>query len=170
MEILALSDKSFRIKGKQTTLVINPMDKSAVFDAAVVFDIPQGVLKLKDETLTIDGPGEYEVGGLKITGLRLDEAIAYIFSVDDLRIILLDNRTLAKFHAKLPDVNLVVIMVVSDDDLSNATNVAGSAVLYYGEKAEEVVTKFIKEGVSRTNKYSVTKDKLPTEVQQILLV
>ncbi len=170
MEITSLAKNSLKIKGKQTSVVVNPLDKSVTFEAAVVFDSPKSLLKLKSDILTIDGPGEYEIGGLKITGVRYEDSVSYTFIVDDVRIVLVDNKTLAKFHSKLPDVNLVIVMVSSEDDLSSATNVAGSAVLYMGDKSDEVVNKSIKEGVTKTSKYTVTKDKLPTEVQQLLLV
>ncbi len=170
MEITKLSINSLKIRGKQTSVVVNPQDKVVTFEAAVIFNTSSSSLKLKPDILTIDGPGEYEIGGLKITGVRYEDSVTYTFIVDEVRIGLIDNKTLAKFHAKLPDVNVLVVMVTSEDDLSISTNVANSAVLYMGDKAEEVINKYIKEGVSKSNKYTVTKDKLPTEVQQILLV
>lgn len=169
MEIAYLSSISLRIKSKQATVVVNPMDKVTSYSAAVIFQLSEAKTKASSDVLIINGPGEYEVGGIKISGTNYEGNVAYTLVVDDVRVLLVDTKTLAKYHQKLQDMDIVVVAVTSDDDLSVATNVAGSAVLYTGEKAEEVVNKTIKEGVTKANKFSTTKDKLPTEVQQILL-
>ena len=169
MEIAYLSSTSLRIKGKQTTIVVNPVDKAASYSAAIVFQLPETKIKPIDNVLIINGPGEYEIGGMKISGTYYDANIVYTFSVDEVRVLLVDNKTLSKYHQKLQDMDIAVVSITSDDDPSVATNVASAAVIYTGEKAEEVVNKTIKEGVTKANKFSTTKDKLPTEVQQILL-
>lgn len=169
MEITSVSSTSLRIKSKQATIVVNPHDASATYSAAVIFQTEATKLKIAKDILVVNGPGEYEVGGLKISGTRYDENVVYTFVVDEVWVLLVDNKTLAKYHQKLQDMDIVIVSINSEEDPSVATNVANAAVLYIGDKANEVVTKYSKEGLTKTNKFSTTKDKLPTEVQQILL-
>ncbi len=81
MEITYLGHSAFRIKGKKTSIVTDP------FDPAVTgFKIPSvqadivtvshehkdhnNIKAVSGEPLVISGPGEYEVKGVRITGLR----------------------------------------------------------------------------------------------------
>lgn len=81
MEITYLGHSAFRIKGKKTSIVTDP------FDPAVTgFKMPSvqadivtvshehkdhnNIKAVSGESLVISGPGEYEVKGVRITGLR----------------------------------------------------------------------------------------------------
>lgn len=169
MEIVSLSPNSIRIKSKQATIIVNPQEKVSGANAVVIFNQEVKKLKLPSDAVIINGAGDYEVGGVKFSGTRYDTAISYSFIVDDVNILLIDLSALSKNHQKMRDYDVVIVSVDTEEDVAVATNVAGSAVIYIGDKAEAVVTKAIKEGVINTTKFVTTKDKLSTEVQQILL-
>ena len=170
MEITLLSPLSPRLKGKHTTLVVNPQDRNVAHTGALLLgDVDKKILKLNDNAVVIEGPGEYEVGGIKFTGTRLESDLSYSLVIDEVSILLITDKTLVKTHQKLRDYDVVVVYVVLNDDPSVGVNVANSAVLYFGESAGDIVKRFVKEGVQEMNKYVITKDKLPTEVAQICL-
>ncbi len=171
MEIALLSPTSLRLKGKQTTLVVNPQDKNNAYTGALLLgDIDKRILKLHENAVLIQGPGEYEVGGIKFTGTQSDSDLSYSLLIDTVSILLIEGKMLVKTHQKMSDYDIVIVYVTTDEDPSVAANVANSAVLYFGVKASEVLKRVVKEGVQEMSKYVVTKDKLPTEVIQVLLV
>ncbi|HUD44812.1 MAG TPA: hypothetical protein VMR41_04675 [Patescibacteria group bacterium] len=169
MEIALLSANSLRLKGKNTTFVVNPQDKNTSYAAAVVFYSTKENLKINPDAVVIDGAGDYEIGGIKLMASRFENDIIYSFIIDDVSVLLADLKVVSKNHQKLKDYDIVAAYITSDEDPSSAINLASSAVLFFGEKAAESVKKTVKEGLQEMNKYSVTKDKLTTEVAQILL-
>lgn len=69
MEITYLGQSSYKIKTKDLSLVINPVDK---VNADVVLYTGK-VLDAVGERLTITGPGEYELSGVNIFGISTGE-------------------------------------------------------------------------------------------------
>lgn len=165
MEIVSLAANSLRLKGKNVSFVVNPQDKNTSYAAAIIFYADKAKLKISPEAVVITGAGDYEIGGIKLTATRSDTDILYSFIIDDVSVLLTEIHALSKNHAKLKDYDIVIVYMLRDGDVSSAVNVANSAVLYFGEKAADVV----KEGVQEMNKYAVSKDKLPSEVVQVLL-
>ena len=63
MEITLQSTTSLRIKGKHASVFINPQDKTANYNAAILIGNPlKSSLKIREDVVVIDGPGEYEAG------------------------------------------------------------------------------------------------------------
>src|SRR3989344_1580615 len=80
MEISYLGHASFRLKGKQMTVVTDPYDERAgkfpkdVTANMVTVSHDHGdhnqVVKIGGQPFVIDGPGEYEVGGVSVVGIH----------------------------------------------------------------------------------------------------
>ena len=127
-----------RLKGKHATFVVNPQDET---DANAAFFLDDTLPSVKTEnSVMIHGAGDYEIGGVKITGTRGDKGILYSLNIDGI-------ATNAAFLTSL------------------ATNV----IAVYGEKAVETVKGFEKENLQPVTKYSATAGKLPVEVEIVLL-
>ncbi|MDP2659623.1 MAG: MBL fold metallo-hydrolase [Dehalococcoidia bacterium] len=103
MEITWLGHSCFRLKGKGATLLTDPFDASTGYvlgrptaDVVTVsVDLPDHnqVGDVAGEPTVIDGPGEYEVAGVLITGISSPAAGAppgrntvYVMEMDDLRL------------------------------------------------------------------------------------
>lgn len=168
MEIASLPKAFIRIKGKQSTIIVNPSEKHEGNASLFLDEGVESHFSLKDGVV-IASPGEYEVGGLKIRGTRSDSNSTYSLVVDGVDVLLGKLSVLEKIHAKLSDHALVIIDADVVLDPSLATSLASSALIITGEKAKEVVDKFIKENVKIMQKYVTTRDKLPQEVETILL-
>jgi hypothetical protein len=166
MEIALLPKNAVKVKGKHATVIVNPVDDSTDYQAAL---FTQHSGKSKDDAVAISGPGEYEVGGIKISGIKGSAGTVYSVTVDDLDILVGDLSVLEKAQHKLKEHHMVLILTVEERDASFVTSLATNALLLYGDKAKEVIEKFAKEGMTQTGKYQVTKEKLPTEIQTILL-
>jgi len=70
MEITYLENKCLKIKGKKTVLIFNPnlLISKTVGDVVIFLkDINYDLKKVDEYRLVISGPGEYEIGGIKIS-------------------------------------------------------------------------------------------------------
>jgi hypothetical protein len=166
MEIALLPKNAVKVKGKNSTLVINPVDSTTPHQAALFTKEPERTI---DGSIPITGPGEYEIGGIKISGVRASTGTVYSITVDDLDIIIGDLSVLEKAQHKLKEHHVALILTEEEKDASFVTSLATNALLLYGDRAKDVIQKFAKEGMNEMSKYQVTKDKLPQEIQTILL-
>lgn len=168
MDVQLLNKQSLRIKGKRAAVVVNPSEK-AVYNAVILL----GGLKIptnrEEETVVIQGAGEYEIGGIKITGIQADTEVIFSMKVDGIDILIGKIVSLEKMQHKVKDHNVVIAVCDEVVNASFVTSLADNVVLFSGEKAGEVVSRFGKEGISQSNKYTTTLDKLPPEVETVLL-
>ena len=166
MEIALLPKSALRIKGKTATFVVNPQGSASV-NAVLLLD-PNAEFET-EEAVVIKGAGEYEIGGVKITGSRNEKSVLYSMNIDGIDIIVGTISLLSAMQHKLKEYNIVA---VNCDEVTNAsflTSLAINAVLFYGEKAPEVAQGFEKEKLTQMNKYAATLGKLPAEMETILL-
>src|ERR1039457_5118185 len=108
MEISILPHGSLRIKGKHAALVIDPQEKS-VYNAAILLNKTQKNISLGDDIVILYGPGEYEVGGVKIKGSKGDQDTLYSINIDGIDLLLGKINSLDKMQHKLQEHNVVII-------------------------------------------------------------
>lgn len=105
-DIQYLGHSAFRIRGREGIVLTDPYDRSVGFDigkpTAHIVTISHNhpdhtntaaVKPMREKLFTIEGPGEYEVGGVMITGVRtfhdkkkgeeLGRNTAYVIHMDD---------------------------------------------------------------------------------------
>lgn len=168
MEIAYLSKSGLRIKNKQATIAIDPQDKGT-YDAVLVLAKSVEEISYAEETVLVQGVGEYEIGGIKITGLRSEADMLYSMIVDGVEILIGKAQALEKMQHKLKEYNIVVVNCDVEASATFITSLAENVVMFYGEKATIIASSFGKENIKTVAKYSSTKDKLPTEVETVLL-
>lgn len=168
MEIALLPKNSLKIKSKRSFFVVDPAEKSGYNGAIVLNKTPEEV-NLQPDTVVISGPGEYEIGGVKISGARSETDIIYNLNVDGVEILLGKLSSLEKQQHKLKEQDIVVVYVDSMTNASFVTSLASSVVIFYGEQASALVAKFGKGNVATMQKYSGAAGKLPQEVETVIL-
>jgi hypothetical protein len=168
MEISILPHAALRIKGKQMTLGIDQVDKTNSRGTILLHADPKA-LKLPEDNVLINGAGEYEVGGIKITGTRSGQHVVYGMNVDGVEILIGKISSLDAMQHKLKEHHIVVSLCDETVTASFLTSLASNVVIFYGEKGAEISQAFGKENVKPMPKYATTKDKLPTEVETIIL-
>lgn len=167
MEISLLPKNAVKIKGKHSNLVINPATKTDA-NAIIFLGINQTTV-IEKELLVINGPGEYEVGGIKITGIKSGNDTIYSLHVDGIDILLGNQDTIEKIQNKLKEHQIVLLHTSASKDASFVTNFSPRVVLFYGEHAGETIKTINKDGATPITKYQVALEKLPAEMETILL-
>ena len=168
MEIALLSKSGLRIKGKRASFAVDPQEKHE-YEAILLLDKLQDVVAKSESAVIISGYGEYEIGGIKMAATRIESDLIYSMHVDNISILLGKLSALDKIHSKLQEHQIVIANCTDSGNASFITSLAENVVMFYGEKAAEVASGFSKESVKNMNKYSSTKDKLPAEVETVLL-
>jgi len=168
MEIALLPKNSLRIKGKRASFVTDPVDKSS-YVAGLALTQPLENLHIQPDAVAIDSPGEYEIGGIKMSASRSEGDIIYNPNVDGVEVLIGKLSAFDRMQHKLKEQHIVVAYVDSMINASFITSLASSVVILYGENARELASKFGKEGIEYTQKYTAVIDKLPQEVVTVVL-
>jgi hypothetical protein len=168
MEIALVPQSALRIKGKQMTIGVDQVDKTNS-RATIVLHVAPELLKTPEDHVLIDGAGEYEVGGIKINGTRNNQNVLYSMNVDSVEVLVGKISVLDAMQHKLKEHNIVVALCDEVVTASFLTSLASNVVIFYGEKAAEISQAFGKDTVKPMPKYQTTKDKLPQEVETVIL-
>lgn len=168
MEIARLPKNSIRIKGKNATISVDPQEKIEA-NAALIFSILTESANTNAAEVIIDGPGEYETGGIKISATRYDGELVYSLNVDSVSVLIGKAAVLEKVHQKLKEANILIVKCDDISETTSLTSLVTNVIMFYGEKATEVGKAYGSENVKHLPKYSSTIDKLPAEVETIIL-
>jgi L-ascorbate metabolism protein UlaG (beta-lactamase superfamily) len=102
MEIFWLGDASFRLRGRDATVVTDPAAPGTGYKigriAADIVTLSRGLPEnsylqaITGEPKVLTGPGEYEIAGVLITAVRTEHDpkanrnVAYVMDIDDVRV------------------------------------------------------------------------------------
>lgn len=171
MDIAIIGKNNIKIKGRETTFVVDPtkdMPKTPA-DAIILLNGFENIdtSKVTDFRLIINGAGGYEVGGSKISGTKTSKGTLYKILIDDVSIILgfATDAKMEGFNAS----QVAVVNTNGDFNDSFVTALEPKMVLLYGEKSKEEARALGAENVNSSSKVSITKDKLPEKTEVIVL-
>jgi len=172
VDVSFLDKNSIKIRGKNSSFIIDPTVKIQKVSAdAVIFlkDIEErsAVERVTDYRVIVKGAGEYEVAGTRILGTKSDGNFLYSFGIDNISVFVARTSGLSKSQ-ETGDYNILILNVDCDFKDTMVTSFSPSTVILYGEKAAEAVGMLGKKS-SKSQKFSVSADKLPMEMQVVLL-
>lgn len=170
MDVSIVTPASIRIKGKQVSFLVDPVATRAKQEADAVLLTHGNTITTNDiegVRLTMSGPGEYEVGGVKITGVRSGEGTVYYFIMDSISVLVATANSL-KGKESSRDVGIALINSDGLTDQSALATVDSNVVLFYGQEAAANV-KALGKDLPAVTKYTTTKEKLPQEMEVVLL-
>ena len=166
MEIILLPD-GIRLKGKSANLSVNSTKDISSYQAFL------SLTKLDSlpasNMLMIDGAGEYEVAGVKISTLAAEQELVYTLAIDSIIISVGTLSALEKLHSKLPESQVVIVDATVDGNPAFVASIATAAVVFTGMFGKSAGEKVAKTSLQSMNKFVITADKLPTELQTIHL-
>ena len=172
MEVALLEKTSLKIKSKSSNFVVDPFEKITKTAADAVIALTKDGLdfsKISDFRVIIKSPGEYEVGGIKVSGIDIDGNTVYDLKIDNVAVILAKSSSLSKVSEKLKEYDVVICQVDGEVNQGVITALEPRVVIFYGENAAEAAKSLGKESLAAMQKYSVTEDKLPEEMQVVVL-
>lgn len=170
VEVSVQAIDSLKIKGKTASVFFNPIDKTSQYNAAILLGNPsKSSLKIKEDVVALDGPGEYEAGGIKITGTASGDKTVFTLSVDGVEVLVGDRDALESSHQKLKEHNVLIVRAESLGTAGFATALGTNATVFFGAHANEVSDTLNKDSKKTVSKYSIVAGKFPAEVETIVL-
>jgi hypothetical protein len=172
MEVSLLDKTSLKFKSKSANLIVDPFDKlSKTQTDGVIILSSEGadLTKVTDYRVVIKSAGEYEVGGIKVTGISIEGNTVYDLRIDNVNVILSRTSFLNKISDKIKEYDVAIFNVDSEINQTVVTALEPSVVILYGDNTTEAVKSLGVGNVVSSQKYSVTEDKLPEEMQVVLL-
>lgn len=115
-------------------------------------EVAQGIVITRPDGSTFDiaGHGEYEAGGISVVSTNR----GYVVEVEGLRICVLDLKNTAKLEpSEIDELGSIDITVCDNHELAKQTD----------------PWVILTSGAEGAPKYSVTKDKLPSDLQVVVL-
>jgi hypothetical protein len=172
MDIQIFDNETLKLKIKKTNLAVDPKSTISKFDADAVLVINKDSdpSRINESRVTIVGAGEYEISGLKISGIKSEDNILYGLTSENIGILIANASSLEKISSdKLGDYEVVIINADADLNQSLITALEPKVLILYGEKRNEAAKLLGKESVSSSSKISISEDKLPEELEVMLL-
>lgn len=168
MEVVLIAKNSIKLKGKNSTLIVDPVEYIEV-DAALAIQNSAHELINHNFDVIIFGPGEYEIGGVKINGLRGSEGLVLNTTIDSISITLGTIKAIEKLQSKLKESNILIINCNGEIDASFLTSITTNTIILYGEKVDVIGKSVAGDNILRAKKYANTIDKLPADIETIIL-
>jgi hypothetical protein len=171
VDIAVLGKTSIKLKGKGASFVIDPsstMPKTAA-DAIVLSGSHKDsdLSRVTDARIVIDGPGEFEAGGVKISGIKIPDGIIYRLLIDSVSVVV---GRMDKYKGDASLESQVAVVNAGDDFNESAlTSLDPKVVVLYGDSSNGNAKKLGAENVSFVSKVNITKDKLPDKMEVSVL-
>lgn len=185
MDISFLGLSCVRLKGRKTTLIIDPFTKESSGISfpkteadAILFTAKQSPITITSQVsgyrVVIDGPGDYEVGGVAILGVKVADVTTYSIKIDGLSILhlgaLSENLTDSDLD-KYPNIDILLVPMRKD-----ATSLVAKLepkivipVLFNSETLIPFLAELGKESSKSQPKLSITRERLPSELEVVVL-
>lgn len=208
MEIFWLGHGCFRLRGRDATVVTDPCPPTTGYKigrvpadiVTISRDHPDSNYRqaISGEPRYIGGPGEYEIGGVLVTGIRTDQGpagadgagrnVAFVIDLDDVRICHLGSIAKVPHGDDVETLSAADVLIIPVGGAQSLNAEAAAEIVsllepkivlpmqYKTEAAAadlEPVTKFLKEmGVEAKApeaRLSVTKSSRPSDRAVVLL-
>ena len=169
MDVTKLSESSIKIKGKKASFIIDPtkdIQKNSADALILLSDKTPETGKIEGYRVVISGAGEYEVGRVKINGVRTDNGTVYSLIIDGIDILVGKASDLNLIADKNQEHKVAIIMADSEIKESVITTIEPRLLIIFGEKKEDVLKAIGKEkkDIEFSKKLSFNEDKLPEEM------
>lgn len=173
MDIVLLDQKAIRIKGKNSAIVIDPNTSTQKVEVSAIIMLEDSAdfsdKKIEGSRITVKGPGEYEIGGAKISGIKVGEKLVVRIDIDGVKVLVGSGASIEKISDKIDASDVVVINSDSEFNNSFIMSLEPKVVLLYGQRKEETAKTLGSETAEKVSKFSTTLEKLPSELQILIL-
>lgn len=169
---IPIKSESIKIRTKRASFVIDPVKSISKVnsDAVILLGSKEDVdlSRVLGYRVVIEGQGEYEVGSVKISGIKAGDGFVYNIFEDNLVVVLGKVSALSRVQDKSSSCQIALLNVDKSLEASVA-KLEPRIVILYGEKKTEGAKELGKETVNPVQKFSIAKDKLPGEREVVVL-
>ncbi len=177
MDINLLDKNTLKIKLKKTNFVVDPKEKTPKTSADAIIALDResfDATRVADYRIIIKGPGEYEIGGIKLIGYKYDnEFTSYSFITGNISVLVGKVSSLEKILDKIDEHKIAILDVDAKMNPSIVTAIEPNCLVLYGEMVKEGLESLGKEALERkteqSQKLTINEDKLSEEMQIIIL-
>lgn len=176
MEVSIVDISTIRVKGKKIIILVDPKEeliKSGKVTADIVCFMSETAFPITVSPdairLVTQGPGEYEVGGAKITGVRVSGELVYLLRIDSMDVCLAPATAMQKVHENLKECDLVLFSSNSTVNESVITALAPKVTVLYGKMASDTAKALKDTTITPVKKVQYTAEKLPAEMEIVVL-
>ncbi len=170
MEIAKVGENCLRIKGKNATIIVDPSQKGGPADIALALKKAFSFPPTQGVRLTVVGAGEYEVGGVKVSGIDGGAELVYAGEIDGTRFVLGYCLAIEKTISSLDETPVAIINVSGSFNPSIIAALSPQVCVLYGPQIEEALAALGKKDLPKVSKYSVKVDKLASEGEEIVVL
>ncbi len=107
MDITILNENTLKVKGKNASIIINPTSSTSKTEADAIIllksDSSFNPDKIEGSRITIKGPGEYEISGVKISTTRVEDDQIVRIDVDNVKVLVGSGKAIEKIHDKIEE-------------------------------------------------------------------
>lgn len=188
MDIYHVGLTAIRIKGKKTTLVVDPFTKetaglkwhqtpsdAVLLTSSASWRTPHIRTSAVDNyRVVIDGPGEYEVGGVAIVGIPIGQITSYYIKIDGIALLhlgLLDIPLSDSEFDRYPAIDILFVSVSSE--APRLVTKLEPKIIVPMNFTQASMAPFLKElgkeDVKPQPKLTTTREKLPAELEVVVL-
>lgn len=168
MDIGLTADLGIIIKAKNATFVVDPKDVSRAEADCAIFLRENGEGKaIPEGMLAVQGPGDYEVGGVKIFGTKIENNMYFILKTGNLDALIIKSSALEAMKDKLPQVKVLILNVESQINESLISEALPAMLIVYGANTGEIEK--ITKGKEKVRKISIKQDRLLQEMETVAL-
>lgn len=167
MEIKYFGDSFFRIKGKKAVLVTNPRKKiSADIVLLSRYKDPQFRPEMvkaaihREDPFIIDVPGEYEISGVFVLGIKKRETNFFIIEMEELRLVYFGGEISKLNEKEIEEINGSDIFLIPPTMVGEIDQFEPKIVILQEEYPREI---------EPLPKLTITKEILPKERQVVVL-
>lgn len=152
MDITLVKDSAFKLKGRTGFALVSL--------EGFTLESTDGAT-----SKSFAGPGEYEVAGISVIGVKTDESNVFVFEMDRFRICYLGAVTKKLSDSKVDQIGDIDILLtpITAESIEITQQIESYYIVPYGAKSSEELDKFVKESgftVTNTKKFSIKKDEL----------
>lgn len=170
--VLGDGDNVVKIRSKNASFVVDPVKtiSKANADAVLLLGNSKNTdsSRVLDQRIIINGPGEYEIERVKISAVKAGDGFVYNLFLDNTTVILGKVSDIAKLQDNIPSCQIALLD--ADDDLKSiVARLEPKITILYGEKKIEGAKALGKVGIQPVQKVTLTKDKLPQEMEVLVL-
>lgn len=172
MDVSVINKNCIKIKGKKTAFIVDPEKDTPKTSAdAVLLTRNSGfdISRVSGSRVVLNGPGEYEVNGSKISAVATTEHIIYKLLIDNTTITLGRSVDFSKLDGNFTACEIVLLNACDEFSESSITSLEPKIVVLYGDKKTEKSKKLGENNIISVVKFSTTKDKLPEKMEVVVL-